>query len=215
MSWLDTLEQMQSRDYSKATPAQREEASRDIINMCSYACAAAAVVPLPFSDAVLMLPVQTGMVVAIGRVHGRKLSREDAATLITEFAALAGASFLARQGIKALLPVFGAMLTMPAAFAANWAIGRVALEYIRHPGMSKEQLRGVYQRAKAEGEKLYSRAKLEKFRKAEGAAATRTPSSTETASAPAPAKKSPRKKKPARRTARAARPAKKKSSTRR
>lgn len=199
MSWLDTLEQIQSRDYSQASEADREKACRDIINMSSYACAAAAVVPLPFSDAVLMLPIQSGMVVAIGHVQGRKLTRRDAATLITEFATLAGVSFLARQGIKALLPVFGAFLTMPAAFAANWGIGRVALEYFKHPDTPKEQLKTVYRRAREEGEKMFSREKFEKFRKQEDKAA-----------APAPAKPSPKrpakasKKKPARRPARRA-----------
>src|SRR5690348_4905561 len=112
MSWLDTLEQIQSRDFSDASQDERDKACRDVINMSSYGCAAVAVVPLPFSDAVLMLPLQTAMVVTIGHVQGRKITKADATTLIGEFAALAGVSFLARQGIKALLPVFGAMLTM-------------------------------------------------------------------------------------------------------
>ena len=33
------------------------------------------------------------------------------------------------------------MLTIPAAFAMNWGIGRVAMEYFRNPGMPAEQLK--------------------------------------------------------------------------
>ena len=35
-----------------------------------------------------------------------------------------------------LLPILGTLLTLPAAFAANWAMGRVAMEYFKNPGNS-------------------------------------------------------------------------------
>jgi hypothetical protein len=71
---------------------------------------------------------------------------------------------LARQGIKALLPVVGALLTVPAAFAMNWAIGRVAMEYFKTPGITRDQLKKVYESAKDEGSKLFSRERFEAFR---------------------------------------------------
>jgi uncharacterized protein (DUF697 family) len=175
MSWLDTLEEIQSRDFSKATTQEREKTAREVINLASYACAVTAVVPLPFSDALLMLPVQSAMVMSIGHIFGRKVERENAKEIILELGALAGASFLARQGIKAILPVFGAMLTVPAAFAANWAMGRVALEYFKNPGVSREQLRAVYEQAKAEGGKLFSRERFGRFRKEQEAESEASP----------------------------------------
>ena len=98
MSWLDTLEQIRNRDFTKASQAEREKVSRDVINMCSYGAAVVAVSPLPFSDALLMLPIQTAMVATIGHVHGRRLTEADSKDLLLELGAVAGASFLARQG---------------------------------------------------------------------------------------------------------------------
>lgn len=171
MSWLDTLEDIRKKDFSKVPEAKRDTAARDIINMGSYACAVIAVSPVPFSDAVLMLPVQSAMVVTIGHVYGRKLTEADAKSLIVELGATAGLGMLARQGIKALLPVFGALMTVPAAFAMNWAIGRVAMEYFKNPGLPSEQLKKVYESAKEEGKGLFSRARFEEWRKKQSAPA--------------------------------------------
>src|SRR5512132_937920 len=105
MSWLDTLEQIRSRDFAKASAAGRERAARDVVNMSSYAVAVVPISPLPFSDAVLMLPIQTAMVMTIGHIYDRRVERAEASELLLELGAIAGVSFLARQGIKALLPV--------------------------------------------------------------------------------------------------------------
>jgi uncharacterized protein (DUF697 family) len=177
MSWLDTLERMRTRDFSKATPEERDTAARDIINLCSYAAAVVAVVPLPFSDAVLSLPIQSAMVLTVGHIHGRKLSGAQARHLAVELGAVAGIGLLARQGIKAILPVVGALLTVPAAFAANWAMGRVAMEYFRDPDVSRAQLKKVYGEAVKEARSRFSRAEFERFRKANpDAAAPEKPS---------------------------------------
>jgi len=164
MSWLDTLEKIRTKDFRKATAFEREETARDVVNITSYACAVVAVSPLPFSDALLMLPIQTGMVMTVGHVYGRRLDEADARDLIVELMAVAGVSFLARQGIKALLPVVGALLTIPAAFAANWAMGRVAMEYFKNPGMTKDAMRDAYRRAKDEAASRFSRSAFDQFR---------------------------------------------------
>jgi uncharacterized protein (DUF697 family) len=169
MSWLDTLEDIRKKDFSKATPEERDKAARDVVNMASYACAVVAISPVPFSDAVLMLPMQSAMVMTVGHVYGRKVTQADAKELLLELGATAGVGMLARQGIKALLPVVGALLTVPAAFAMNWAIGRVAMEYFRSPGMTRDQLKKVYEQAKDEGSKLFSRERFDAFRKSKSA----------------------------------------------
>jgi uncharacterized protein (DUF697 family) len=165
MSWLDTLEDIRKKDFSTTPLAERDKAARDVVNMASYACAMVSVSPIPFSDAVLMLPIQSAMVMTVGHVYGRKLTQADAKALLLELAATAGAGMLARQGIKALLPIVGALLTIPAAFAANWGMGRVAMEYFRHPGLSKEQLKKVYEAAKQEGGSLFSKERFDALRR--------------------------------------------------
>lgn len=171
MSWLDTLEDIRKKDFSKVPAAKRDDAARDVVNMASYACAVISVSPIPFSDAVLMLPVQSAMVVTVGHIYGRKVTEADAKSLIVELAATAGLGMLARQGIKTILPVFGALLTVPAAFAMNWGIGRVAMEYFRNPGMPKESLKKIYESAKEEGASLFSRERFDMFRKSSAAPA--------------------------------------------
>jgi uncharacterized protein (DUF697 family) len=169
MSWLDTLEDIRKKDFSKLAMAKRDEAARDVVNMASYSCAVVAVSPIPFSDAVLMLPVQVAMVVTVGHVYGRKVTEADAKSLIVELSATVGLGMLARQGIKAILPVFGALLTVPAAFAMNWGIGRVAMEYFRTPGMPADQLRKIYEAAKEEGAAMFSKERFDMFRRSTSA----------------------------------------------
>lgn len=191
MSWLDTLEDIRKRDFTKVPLEKRDAAARDVVNMASYACAVVAVSPVPFSDAVLMLPVQSAMVVTVGHVYGRKVTEADAKSLIVELAATAGLGMLARQGIKAILPVFGALLTVPAAFAMNWGIGRVAMEYFRNPGLPKDQLKKIYEAAQREGQSMFSKERFDMFRKS--AAAPKQDEAPEEKPAPkkkkAPAKK--------------------------
>lgn len=178
MSWLDTLDDIRLKDFSKQPKEARDTAARDVINMASYACAVVAVSPIPFSDAVLMLPIQSAMVMTVGHIYGRNVTQADAKELIVELATTAGAGMLARQGIKMLLPMVGALLTVPAAFAANWGIGRVAVEYFRNPGAPKDHLKTVFQNAKAEGAKMFSRERFDTFRKKPPA---RAPSETKAA----------------------------------
>lgn len=168
MSWLDTLEDIRKKDFAKVPAAKRDKAARDVVNMASYACAVVAVSPVPFSDAVLMVPVQSAMVMTVGHVYGRKVTQADAKDLVLELGTTVGVGILARQGIKALLPVVGALLTVPAAFAMNWAIGRVAMEYFKTPGLPRDQLKKIYESAKEEGAKLFSRERFDAFRKSAG-----------------------------------------------
>ena len=127
MSWLDTLEKIRTRDFRHATLGERDEVARDVVNMTSYACAVVSVSPLPFSDALLMLPIQTAMVMTVGHIHGRRLDQAEAKDLLLELTTVAGASFLVRQGINALLPVIGALLTALVANYAGFLAPKVAL----------------------------------------------------------------------------------------
>lgn len=165
MSWLDTLDDIRTRDFSKVPEKKRDEAARDVINMCSYAAALVAISPLPLSDVVLTLPIQTGMVMTVGHIYGRKVTKATARDLILELGTVAGVGLLARQGIKALIPVFGAILTVAPAFAANWAMGRVAMEYFKNPELSREAMKEVFRQARQEGGSLFSKDAFDRFRK--------------------------------------------------
>ncbi|WP_224361493.1 YcjF family protein [Hyalangium versicolor] len=220
MSWLDTLDDIRTRDFSKVSEKDRDKAARDVINLCSYAAALVAISPLPLSDVVLMLPIQTGMVITVGHIYGRKVTKATARDLILELGTTAGLGLLARQGIKALVPVFGALLTVAPAFAANWAMGRVAMEYFKNPRLSREGLKEVFRRAQAEGSTLFSKKGFERFRKRnEKSVQDIANKASQEDEAPAPrkraaAKKSPAKKAAAKKTA-AKKPAAKKTAAKR
>lgn len=216
MSWLDTLDDIRTRDFSKVPAKERDKTARDVINMCSYAAALVAISPLPLSDVVLTLPIQTGMVITIGHIYGRKVTKASARDLILELGTTAGVGLLARQGIKALIPVFGALLTVAPAFAANWAMGRVAMEYFQHPNLSRENLKEVFRRARDEGSSLFSKDAFDRFRKQNAKAVedvAKEESAEEQAEAPAPKKKASAKK-PQRKAA-AKKPASRKAASKR
>jgi uncharacterized protein (DUF697 family) len=204
MSWLDTLDDIRTRDFRKVSEKDRDKAARDVINMCSYAAALVAISPLPLTDVVLTLPIQTGMVATVGHIYGRKVTKATARDLILELGTTAGVGLLARQGIKALVPVFGAILTVAPAFAANWAIGRVAMEYFKNPGLTRENLKEVFRRAKDEGSSLFSREGFERFRKQNAKSVedvAKESTREEAAEAPAPKKKAAAKKGSAKKSA--------------
>jgi uncharacterized protein (DUF697 family) len=165
MSWLDTLDDIRTRDFSKVPEKERDRIAREVINMSSYAVALVAISPLPLTDVVLTLPIQTGMVMTVGHVYGRKVNKASAQELLIELGTTAGVGLLARQGIKALIPVFGAILTVAPAYAANWAMGRVAMEYYKNPKLNRDNLKEVFRRAREEGTSLFSKEGFERFRK--------------------------------------------------
>ncbi len=157
MPWLDTLQHFRTNDFSRIPEQQRDEVARRVINVSSCACAVLAVSPIPFADALVMLPVQSTMVAAIGRLYGRKITRDNARDLILEVGATAGAGMLARQGIKLVLPVIGGLLTVPSTYAASWGIGRMAVEYFKNPlAVTSKSLKEAYENEKPEsGQQLF------------------------------------------------------------
>jgi uncharacterized protein (DUF697 family) len=177
MSWLDTFETIRKTDFTKSTLEERQKAAREVINISSYACAMLNVSPVPFSDVALSLPLQTAMVVTLSHIYGKALSSRRARELALELIAATGASLLARQGIKTLLPIVGAVLTIPAAFAANWALGRVAMVYFESDGLlekslNKKAIAAQFAAARKEGARLFSLSRFLVFKRKNGAVAS-------------------------------------------
>ena len=49
-SYTDTIKRVMSGDYDDATPAERDEAVREVIQMCAAAAGAVSVQPIPLLD---------------------------------------------------------------------------------------------------------------------------------------------------------------------
>ncbi len=148
MSYTNTLDRILAGDFDDATEAQRAEAVRDLITVCSAASAAAALQPLPFLDLAGTGPVQIGMVQGIGRIHGYRLDRTSVLEILSTF----GASILAQQAVLGgmrFIPLLGSLVGAGMAWAMTWAIGEVADHYFAcgrgvPPHELREMLRRVY-----------------------------------------------------------------------
>ncbi|MCA9550637.1 MAG: DUF697 domain-containing protein [Myxococcales bacterium] len=181
MSWLDTLSEIRSTDWSKVPEPERERKAAEVVTITSYASAAASgaasVVPVPAIDMALLFPIQTAMVMTVGHVLGRPLTEAEAKRVAVELGAVAGVTIAAHFGLNALkklaLPFFGGLLAAPAAiagsFAVTWALGRVTIAYFKDPELSREELKTVFKDAFKEAGDHFSKEAFERFRKGEGA----------------------------------------------
>lgn len=160
MSWLDTLAEIRKTDWNSVPEAEREAASREVVQIASYAAAAAAVVPIPLVDTALLLPIHTTLVMTIGHIHGRNLSDAEAKRVALEIGAVAGVTMAGRAALSALkkilLPGIGGVLAAPAAFAVTWALGFVSNAYFKDPSLSREDLKKMFSQAFREGKASYS-----------------------------------------------------------
>jgi uncharacterized protein (DUF697 family) len=172
MSWLDQLAEIRRTNWSEATPEARQAKSQEVVTISGYAAAAAAVVPVPMAELALLLPIHTAMVMTIGHVHGRSVSKTEAARVVAELGAIAGLTFAGTAALaalrKILLPGLGGVLAAPASFALTWALGRVAIEYFENPSLSRDQLKKVFQDAMREGKSVFSTSNLDDFRQRYG-----------------------------------------------
>lgn len=174
MGWLDSLN---AASKKKVKVEEREEIAQDITMMSAFASAAVTYAPVPGADFVLVTPIQASMVMAIGRVYGRKLDFEESKHVLLELASVCGVSLLAQKGFatasKLLLPVVGGViagvLSGPWAFAVTYGMGKVAINYFANKDATRESMKSVFDDAVREGKKLFSKDKLEEFRRTRGA----------------------------------------------
>jgi uncharacterized protein (DUF697 family) len=159
--YLDTIRKVMDGDYEHAPQAEKDEAVRDLIKVCSIAAAAVTIQPIPLLDTALISPIQIAMVQAIGRVHGYKLDRKSIVEILGTF----GASLVAQNVIMAaakLIPFAGWLITTSMAYALTYAIGEVSDHYFRNGrGVPQHELKDMFKR-------IYEQKKAEKQRANEG-----------------------------------------------
>jgi uncharacterized protein (DUF697 family) len=157
----------------KLSPEQTESIAEDLVTMSSFGAAAVTLVPIPFSDFVAVTAVQASMVTAVGRIYGRELTLEESKHLVLELASVCGAGLVAQKGFatltKFLLPGLGGVLAAPWAFAVTWGMGHVAMHYFRHREITREVLKGVFDKAYANAKSAFTKEKFDEFRKKHGA----------------------------------------------
>lgn len=168
MGYMKYLQQVLIKDYSHADDATRAKAAENLIDVCSIACAALAIQPIPALELVIM-PIQAGMVVGLGHIYGHDITRERATEIITEIAGAVGISIVARQTLvtisKFLLPVVAGLISAPYVFGVTRGMGKAAIYYFQHTDPDRTQIKNIFNRAKQEAETHFDPRKVEEAAK--------------------------------------------------
>lgn len=154
-----TLKRILDGDFDNATDEEREEAVRNVIQVCSVAAGAVTFQPIPLLDAALITPIQIAMVQAIGRIYGYELDKKS----VMEIFSTIGASLLAQNAIIAafkLVPFLGWLVGISVAYALTYAIGDVSDHYFANGrGVAPDDLRTlfkkIYKQKRSEKEAAY------------------------------------------------------------
>jgi uncharacterized protein (DUF697 family) len=173
VGWKETLEGIsQNRDWKAASPAARTQAVADVIHMSSLGAAAVSVTPVPLADLVIALPLQAAMVVAIGHIQGRDVTREESLKIARELSTVVGTHVLARRAFIALsrllFPGMAGFLMAPWTYAVTYGMGRVAEMYFLDPHAPERELRERFKRGLDEARKLFSKDAFVDFMKGKG-----------------------------------------------
>lgn len=160
MGYRDTLAKIGREDFSHATPADRERAAKDVIELSSYACAALALQPMPGLEQAI-LPIQVGMVLTIAHIYGKKLSKKKAGEVLMDVAAITGVSLIGRQALltvaKFALPFVSGVLGAPYVFSVTWGTGFAALHYLSSGGRpDKAKIKSIFEAERQRGKASYS-----------------------------------------------------------
>ena len=138
----------------QASVAAKDARVRKLIYSKGAIAAAVGAVPLPFADATVLVPLQVGMVAAIGYFYGVEVTRARALELV----ATLGAGFTLREGARQLVklvPGYGSAVSAGVAFAGTVALGEAARAWFRGkmqapPEELRETFRQAAERAKEE-----------------------------------------------------------------
>lgn len=135
--------------------ATRERAREITLNFSLWA-AGIVLFPVPFSDLVLLMPVQSAMVISIGRAYGIKDPPEKVLAIL---AGACGASVFGQITtifVANLIPIIGKFISAPFVFGWTYGLGEVAMRYFESQGeASPDELRQIFKRASSEAKRNY------------------------------------------------------------
>jgi uncharacterized protein (DUF697 family) len=173
VGWRETLEGLyKNRDWKHASGEDRTAAVTDVIRVSSFGAAAVSVTPVPLVDLVIAMPLQAAMVVAIGHIKGRDITREQSFTIARELSTVIGTHMLARQAFVALsrllFPGMAGFLMAPWTFGVTYGMGRVSEMYFDDPNAPSEKLKARFKEALDDARKVFSKDAFMDFMKRAG-----------------------------------------------
>ena len=152
MDILPNTAQLQLARLSSITRIQIKFA-RSIVGSTAIICSGIAATPIPVADIVPITAAQVGMIIGIGHVSGRDMSKESAKEFIAALGINIGAGFALREISRALakivFPGAGHAVSAGVAFAGTWAIGEAAIAYFIQ-GKSIKESKEIFNKVKEE-----------------------------------------------------------------
>ena len=116
----------------KASIDLKKKAAHKVVVAAAASAAAAGAVPIPFSDAALLVPIQVGMLAGISASFGVELSKAFLRTLVASVAGAGGAALVGRTIVSNLLKfipgvgaVTGGVIAATTAGALTTALGEL------------------------------------------------------------------------------------------
>ncbi len=107
--------------------------SRVLVGSTATVCAGIAAIPIPIADIIPITAAQIGMIMGIGYIAGREMSKESAKEFLVALGVNVGTGFVLREAARALIkfvfPGIGEVVSAGVAFAGTWGIGAAAIAY--------------------------------------------------------------------------------------
>ncbi len=137
----------------------RERAHESIMNFSLWS-AGIVLFPIPFSDLILLMPIQSAMVINIGKIYNVK---EPPERLLALLAGACGATVFGQITMlfcANLIPVIGKLIAAPFVFGWTYGMGEVAVRYFESKGQATDdELKSLFKKASKEASKSYDKTK--------------------------------------------------------
>ncbi|MBI3928238.1 MAG: zinc-ribbon domain-containing protein [Armatimonadetes bacterium] len=141
---------------SGGPPAGARERAKDIARNFSLWAAGIVLFPVPFSDLVLLMPVQTAMVISIGKAYGVKDPPEK---MLAHIAAACGASVFGQITtlfVANLIPIIGKLVSAPFVYGWTYGLGEVAMRYFESQGeLDRDEMKQLFKKVSRDATRAF------------------------------------------------------------
>lgn len=137
-------------------PAGAREKARDIARSFAISAAGIVLVPLPFSDLVFLMPIQTAMILSIGKAYNVKDPPEKT---LAHISAACGASVFGQITtlfVANLIPIIGKLVSAPFVYGWTYGLGEVAIRYFEAQGeLQGDELKDVFRKVSRDATRAF------------------------------------------------------------
>lgn len=142
--------------FGPPAPAGAREKARDIARSFAISAAGIVLVPLPFSDLVFLMPIQTAMVLSIGKAYNVKDPPEKT---LAHISAACGASVFGQITtlfVANLIPIIGKLVSAPFVYGWTYGLGEVAIRYFEAQGeLQGDELKAVFKKVSRDATRAF------------------------------------------------------------